>query len=172
MGPTVSIDHDTPATPRRLTSPQVGRRPVSPLHAAGIRVDPPVSSARALAHRNAAVAAAEPLLEMPGLRDRSHGLRGWPPGWWKLSPSANSDRFSLPSSTAPASLSFDTTTASSLGTWSHSSAEPYVVRMPAVSNWSFTATGMPCKGPRYCPAAISRSAARAACRASWWQTVM
>ena len=80
-GPTVSMDHDTPATPRRLTSPHVGRRPVSPLQAAGMRVEPPVSSASAEAHRKAAVAAAEPLLEMPGLRDKSHGLRGCPPGW-------------------------------------------------------------------------------------------
>ena len=124
MGPTVSMDQDTPATPRRLTSPHVGRRPVRPLHAAGMRVDPPVSSARALAHRNAAVAAAEPLLEMPGLRDRSHGLCGCPPGWWKLSPRANSDRFSFPSRMAPASFSLVTTTASWVGTWSHSSAEP------------------------------------------------
>ena len=80
IGPTVSIDHDTPATPRRLTSPQVGRRPVRPLQAAGIRVEPPVSSASAVAHRNAAVAPADPLLDMPGLRDKSHGLRGVPPG--------------------------------------------------------------------------------------------
>ena len=76
IGPTVSIDQETPATPRRLTSPHVGRRPVSPLQAAGIRVDPPVSSARDVAQRNAAVAAADPLLEMPGFRDRSQGLRG------------------------------------------------------------------------------------------------
>ena len=35
--------------------------------------------------------------------------------------------------------------------------------MPAVSSRSFTPYGMPCSGPRYLPAAISRSAARA-CR--------
>ena len=124
MGPTVSIDHDTPATPRRLTRPQVGLSPVSPLQVAGMRVDPPVSSASDVAHRNAAVAAAEPLLEMPGFRDKSHGLRGVPPGWWKLSPKANSERFSLPSSTAPACFSRATTTASSLGTLSQVRAEP------------------------------------------------
>ena len=66
--------------PWRLTRPHVGRSPASPVQAAGILVDPPVSSAKEVAHKNAAVAAAEPLLDIPGFRVRSHGLRGVPPG--------------------------------------------------------------------------------------------
>src|SRR6185503_5975406 len=42
--------------------------------------------------------------------------------------------------------------------------EPYVVRSPAVSIRSFTPTGMPCSGPRWRPATISRSASRASAR--------
>ena len=79
-GPTVSMDQETGITPRLLTRPQVGRSPARPHHAAGIRVDPPVSSARADAQRNADVAAAEPLLEMPGFLFKSHGFLGVPAG--------------------------------------------------------------------------------------------
>ena len=81
MGPTVSIDQQAGRTPYLLTKPQVGLNPTSPLQAAGIRMEPPVSSPKEAAHRNAAVAAAEPLDEMPGFLVRSQGLWGVPPGW-------------------------------------------------------------------------------------------
>ena len=78
MGPAVSIDHAAACIPYRLTRPQVGRMPTRPQKVAGPRMDPPVSSPREVAHRKAAVAAPEPLLEVPGLRSRSQGLRGRP----------------------------------------------------------------------------------------------
>ncbi len=78
MGPTVSMDQEAASTPWRLTRPQLGRMPTSPQKAAGPRMEPPVSSPREVAHRKAAVAAPEPLLEVPGLRDRSQGLCGRP----------------------------------------------------------------------------------------------
>ena len=48
--------------------------PVMPQHAAGMRMEPPVSSPKEVAQRQAAVAAPEPLLEVPGFRSRSQGL--------------------------------------------------------------------------------------------------
>ena len=78
IGPTVSIDHDAPNTPYRLTRPQLGRIPASPQKEAGPRMDPPVSSPSDVEHRKAAVAAPLPLLDVPGFRDRSHGFRGRP----------------------------------------------------------------------------------------------
>ena len=45
------------------------------------RMEPPVSSPKEVAHRKAAVAAPEPLLEVPGLRDKSQGFLGRPNGW-------------------------------------------------------------------------------------------
>src|SRR5919201_151368 len=75
-GPMVSIDHMPGLRPCRLTRPQVGLRPTTPHQAAGPRTEPPVSSPREVAHRKAAVAPPEPLLEPPVYRSRSHGLRG------------------------------------------------------------------------------------------------
>ena len=43
---------------------------------------------------------------------------------------------------------------------------PQVVRIPLVSKRSFTPNGMPCSGPRYLPALISRSALAACASAS------
>ena len=63
-------------TPYRLTRPQVGLIPANPHHDAGNRTDPPVSSPKDAAHRKAAVAAPEPLLEPPVERLRSQGFRG------------------------------------------------------------------------------------------------
>ena len=78
IGPTWSIDQDAPSTPWRLTRPHDGRMPTNPQNEAGPRIEPPVSSPSDVAQRNAAVAAPEPLLDVPALRERSHGLRGRP----------------------------------------------------------------------------------------------
>ena len=43
-------------------------------------MEPPVSSPKEVAQRKAAVAAPEPLLDVPGFRDRSQGLWGVPKG--------------------------------------------------------------------------------------------
>jgi hypothetical protein len=78
MGPAASIDQEAASTPYLLTNPQVGRIPTNPQKDAGPRMDPPVSSPREVAHKKAAVAAPDPLLDVPGFRDKSHGFRGRP----------------------------------------------------------------------------------------------
>ena len=80
--------------------------------------------------------------------------------------------FSLPSSTAPAALSRRTTSASSVGMRSLNTALAAVVRIPAVSIRSLSASGMPCKGPRQCPCWICASASLACCNACSAVTVM
>jgi hypothetical protein len=67
-------------------------------------MDPPVSSPREVAHKKAALAAPEPLLEPPADMSRFQGLRGVLKRW--LNPViANSLRLVFPSRTAPAVLS-------------------------------------------------------------------
>src|ERR687895_2229659 len=132
MGPMVSMDQQAPSTPYRLTRPQVGRSPTRPQLAAGPRMEPPVSSPREVAQRKVAVAAPEPVLEVPGLRSRSHGLRAGPKAELIGSPRANSLMFSFPSSTAPAFFRLTTTVASSSGINSARTLEASVVRIPLV----------------------------------------
>ena len=61
----------TPSTLMRLS---VGLRPTMPQREAGIRIEPPVSVPMLPKQRPAAMEAADPLLEPPGIRERSHGL--------------------------------------------------------------------------------------------------
>src|SRR5579871_758422 len=89
-----------------------------------------------------------------------------------LPPYANSCRFSLPSRTAPASLSLRTTCASCLGTKSLRTALAAVVFTPAVSSRSLTARGIPCSGPFHSPRVISASAFLASASADSAVTVM
>src|SRR5579875_596858 len=97
--------------PVRLTSPSVGLSPAIPQAAAGQMIEPSVSVPTANGARRAATAAADPDEEPPGLRSSEWGLRVWPPA--ALQPLderlprklAHSDRFVLPSTTAPASRS-------------------------------------------------------------------
>jgi hypothetical protein len=53
-------------TPYALTRPKVGFSPTTPHTAAGCLIEPPVSVPIAAAHRPAATATADPLLELPG----------------------------------------------------------------------------------------------------------
>ena len=146
MGPTWSMDHDPAATPYRLTLPQLGLSPDSPHQAAGRRIEPPVSSPNDVAHRKAAVAEPDPPLEPPVNLLRSQGLRL---GLYCCdAPRANSVRLVLPNKTAPALFKLATAVASSSGMNSDIKREPTVVRTPLVHNWSFTATGTPCIGPK------------------------
>ena len=80
---------------------------------------------------NAAVAAPLPLLDPPLERSRAQGLRGGS-NWCDSPVVANSVMFSLPSSTAPASLRRAMTVASYSGTNSSKTGEPPVVRIPWV----------------------------------------
>src|SRR5688572_29264664 len=105
--------------PRRLTRQYVGLSPTIPQHAAGLRIDPPVSVPVAPGQRNAATAAPEPPLEPPGERSRAHGLRVGPyQGLFVVEPAANSCVLHLPMGIAPASRSRRTDSASSAGTLS------------------------------------------------------
>src|SRR5262245_38456995 len=107
--------------PARLTNPTVGLMPTRLHIEDGQMIDPSVSVPIATAHRLAATAAPEPALDPHGLRSSAYGLRVCPPR--ALHPDdervdrmfAHSDRFVLPSSTAPAARSFATTVASRAG---------------------------------------------------------
>ena len=68
-------------------------------------------------------------------------------------------------STAPAASSRCTTVASTSNCWCSMPPAPHVVGYPLTLSRSFAPQGMPCSGPRYLPAAISRSAAAACARA-------
>ena len=62
-----------------IAGPAVGRLdPTRPQHDAGIRTDPAVSRISDPKHRFAAVAAAEPPDDPPGMRSRAHGFRTGP----------------------------------------------------------------------------------------------
>src|SRR6266511_4246763 len=83
--------------------PRVGLSPNSPQHDAGMRIEPPPSFACAIGTMPAATAAAEPPLEPPGVRVRSHGFRVGPKLWgsvYGVMPS--SGKLVLPKMTAPA----------------------------------------------------------------------
>ena len=74
---------------------------------AGWRIDPPVSVPKAPKASSAATAAAEPPLEPPGTREKSHGLRvGLMLEFSVDEPIANSSMFVLPNGIAPAARSF------------------------------------------------------------------
>src|SRR5439155_17722333 len=100
-----------------LTRPYVGLSPTMPQHAAGPRMEPPVSLPVAPGHRKAATAAPDPPLEPPGERSSAHGLRVGPyHGLFVVEPAANSCVLHLPTRTAPASSRRRTASASSVGT--------------------------------------------------------
>jgi hypothetical protein len=77
-GPTQSRVVRAGRTPVRLTRPNEGFSPYTPQHAAGMRMEPPVSLPSAKSTRPAATATAEPLEEPPGTRPGARGLRGVP----------------------------------------------------------------------------------------------
>jgi hypothetical protein len=58
--------------------PREGFSPISPVQAAGIRIDPPPSAPSAIGTIPAATAAAEPPLEPPTVRSGLKGLRVMP----------------------------------------------------------------------------------------------
>ena len=115
-GPTVSRDQAVGTTPRVETSPQLGRMPVTPQKAAGIRTEPAVSVPSAASTRPAATAAPLPPLEPPQMCSGFHGLSAGPK--WGLvveAPYANSWVLSFPAIVAPAARKRATHSASSVG---------------------------------------------------------
>src|SRR5213075_2786727 len=91
----------------------VGLRPTTPESAAGCRIEPPVSDPSAPKAAFAATAAAEPPLDPPGTRDKSHGLRVIFIAEFSVDePMANSSRLVLPNGIAPAARNLRITVAS------------------------------------------------------------
>src|SRR2546426_5089539 len=142
-------------TPDRLTRPSVGLIPTMPQHVDGETIEPSVSVPIATAQRLAATATPEPELDPDGVRSRAYGLRHCPPR--PLQPLddrverkfAHSERFALPSSTAPAARSRSTRKASRGGVTPESASDPAVLCIRSrVATLSFTRTGMPWSGPR------------------------
>src|SRR5215469_6659771 len=80
-GPTQSRVERSGCTPARLTRPYVGFRPTTPQHAAGRRIEPPVSLPSAKSTSRAATATADPLEDPPGTRAGARGLTGVPLQW-------------------------------------------------------------------------------------------
>jgi hypothetical protein len=111
-------------------------------------------------------AAAEPPLEPPAERVRSHGLRVAPnTSLTVFGPKANSGVLVLPITIAPAARSRSTTSASASGTWSAKSFEPCVVRSPRVGVTSLMPTATPRSGPGVAPrrsAVVARRASTSA----------
>src|SRR5919107_2795490 len=86
------------------TSPRPGLSPTRPVHAAGMRIDPPPSLAPATGTMPAATAAAAPPEDPPGVRLRFHGLRVGPNSADSVTPlDPNSGVLVLPKTTTPAS---------------------------------------------------------------------
>src|SRR5439155_24948147 len=77
-GPIVSRLGASGQTPSTGTRPCVVLRPVTPQHAAGIRIDPPVSEPSATSASPVATATADPLEEPPGMSAGSNGFTGVP----------------------------------------------------------------------------------------------
>src|SRR5688572_13768860 len=132
--------------------------PTTPQHAAGWRIDPPVSDPMASCEKPAATAAALPPLLPPGTRDGSCGLRVGPKALFSVElPMANSSRLVLPTTTAPAATRRSTTVASYGGRHPSRIFELHVVGTPRVHMLSLRATGTPARRPR-CPAGLASTA--------------
>src|SRR5215467_720817 len=159
MGPSLSIVQERAMAPVRGTNPNVGRRPVVPQRVEGDEMDPSDSEPMAKATQPAAVAEADPADDPLDPCLLFQGLRVMPPN--HLSPWASAPSVSLATSTAPAASRRFTTVASSSIFWSSNPPAPQVVRYPFTASRSFAPQGKPCSGPRYFPAAISRSASLA-----------
>src|SRR5689334_20260405 len=75
IGPTWSILAARGRTPAVLTRPFVGLQPDTPQYEAGRVMEPPVCEPIAPRHMPQATAAAEPLLDPPGVRRTFQGFR-------------------------------------------------------------------------------------------------
>src|SRR5215210_5062475 len=130
--------------PLRLTRPYGGLTPTTPQSAAGCRIDPPVSLPSASGANPAATAAALPPLDPPATRDVSCGLRVTPNALFSvLDPIANSSRFVLPTTIAPAAASLVTTVASYGGFHPARIFDEHVVGIRRVQRLSLRAMGTP-----------------------------
>src|SRR3989449_4940561 len=78
MGPSLSMVQASAIAPWRLTKPYVGRSPVMPQYADGVRIDPDVSEPMANGVSPAATAMPDPLEDPPDQRERSQGFNPGP----------------------------------------------------------------------------------------------
>src|SRR4051794_14807515 len=74
IGPAWSNDGASGKTPSIGTTPKPGLKPTTPQHAAGIRIEPPVSVPSAPSTRPSASAAADPPLDPPAVRPGNDGF--------------------------------------------------------------------------------------------------
>ncbi len=153
IGPTTPSSANGPTDagkcPVAGTRPGVGFRPQMPLKCAGTRIDPPPSLPMPPAEQPAAIAAASPPLEPPGVRARSHGLFVRPYNALSVSHAIrNSGTVVLPRTIAPADFSRDTNGASISATCPCRNRVPASQRRPATSIELFMVMGTPCSGPR------------------------
>src|SRR5204863_9692302 len=145
--------------------PTLGLKPTQPQKLAGRSIEPTTCVPSAAGTMPQATAAAEPLLDPPGVRSRSHGLRV-PRG----SVAANSVVTTFPRITAPASRKAATLAASRPVRQPTNSGEPCPVGMSAVSMMSLMPSGIPSIGDKGRAArqrATERSAAVPAAAISW-----
>ncbi len=146
IGPTVSRLGASGHTPSSETRPCVVFRPATPQHAAGVRIDPPVSDPNATSASSSATATADPLDDPPGMTAGSSGLRGVPyQRFTPLPPIASSTRFVLPTMRAPAARAPARQRASRVARIARSATTrlPAVVASPSTSMRSFTASRNP-----------------------------
>src|SRR3954463_8387513 len=100
------------------TRPGVGFKPQMPLKCAGTRIDPPPSLPMPPAEQHAAIAAASPPLDPPGVRAGSHGLFVLPYSALSVSQAIrNSGTVVFPRTIAPADFSRETRGASASATY-------------------------------------------------------
>jgi hypothetical protein len=122
----------------------VGRRPTTPQHEAGMRIDPPVSPPSAIEHMPAATAAALPPLDPPGVVPSRHGFCvGGNSVLTVPIEAASSGRLVLPRMAMPADRARATGTASSSAILSRHEGVPYVYGMPTTGWLSLTANVTP-----------------------------
>ena len=133
--------------PPRLIAPTVGLKPKQPQKLAGRKIEPNTWVPSATLTAPAATAAAEPLLEPPGVRVSSHGLRVA-----RGSIHANSVVTVLPRITPPASRSAATLALSRSLRKPANNGEPLSVGMSIVSMMSLIPIGMPSIGESGLPA--------------------
>src|ERR1700687_4074111 len=125
-----------------------GRRPTTPQHEDGMRIEPPMSVPIAIVAMPAATAAALPPLDPPGVTPSRHGF--WVAGKRVLTvptEAASSGRLVLPRMAVPAALAHAIGTASSVAMRSRYMGVPSVQGIPATGMLSLTAIVTPAHSP-------------------------
>src|SRR3954468_10978747 len=125
-------------------------------------MEPPVSDPSEIDTVPAATATAEPPEDPPAMTPASKGLTGVPKALVsEVEPIANSSMLVLPTGTAPAASKRATAVASYGERNSPKIFDAQVVRPSDITMLSLTAMGTPASDPRFSPAALRLSSARA-----------